>query len=69
MVRCVHARPTFGVLCNRWSDAVVWNPYLTMEACYKDFVCVENAQVGHDSTLAQRSVWYLNHSIVMLLSQ
>lgn len=23
----------------------MWNPYLTMEACYKDFVCVENAQV------------------------
>jgi hypothetical protein len=29
----------------RWSDVVLWNPYLTMEACYKDFVCVENAQV------------------------
>ncbi|KAL6224620.1 hypothetical protein ACLB2K_003475 [Fragaria x ananassa] len=30
-----------------WSDAVLWNPYLTMEACYKDFVCVENAQIGN----------------------
>lgn len=29
-----------------WSDAVLWNPYLTMEACYKDFVCVENAKIG-----------------------
>ncbi|EYU40191.1 hypothetical protein ABFS82_08G078600 [Erythranthe guttata] len=29
-----------------WSDAVLWNPHLTMEACYKDFVCVENAQIG-----------------------
>ncbi|KAJ6907239.1 hypothetical protein NC651_017816 [Populus alba x Populus x berolinensis] len=28
-----------------WSDAVLWNPHLQMEACYKDFVCVENAQV------------------------
>lgn len=28
-----------------WSDAVVWSPYLTMEACYKDFVCVENAKL------------------------
>lgn len=28
-----------------WSDAVLWNPYLQMEACYKDFVCVENAKV------------------------
>lgn len=30
-----------------WSDAVVWNPHLQMEACYKDFVCVENAQIGN----------------------
>ncbi|WOL17022.1 glucose-6-phosphate 1-epimerase [Canna indica] len=27
-----------------WSDAVLWNPYLQMEACYRDFVCVENAK-------------------------
>ncbi|CAL5369219.1 unnamed protein product [Camellia sinensis] len=27
-----------------WTDAVLWNPYLQMEACYKDFVCVENAK-------------------------
>ncbi|KAG4993557.1 hypothetical protein JHK86_030384 [Glycine max] len=26
--------------------AVLWNPYLQMEACYKDFVCVENAKIG-----------------------
>ncbi|KAM0970416.1 hypothetical protein FF1_018500 [Malus domestica] len=30
-----------------WTDAVLWNPYLTMEACYKDFVCVENAKIGN----------------------
>ncbi|KAH6769498.1 Galactose mutarotase-like superfamily protein [Perilla frutescens var. frutescens] len=29
-----------------WSDTVLWNPHLTMEACYKDFVCVENAKIG-----------------------
>lgn len=29
-----------------WSDTVVWNPYLTMESCYKEFVCVENAKIG-----------------------
>lgn len=29
-----------------WTDAVLWNPYLQMEACYKDFVCVENAKIG-----------------------
>ncbi|XP_059459198.1 putative glucose-6-phosphate 1-epimerase isoform X1 [Corylus avellana] len=29
-----------------WTDAVLWNPHLQMEACYRDFVCVENAQIG-----------------------
>ncbi|KAJ7566867.1 hypothetical protein O6H91_02G122200 [Diphasiastrum complanatum] len=28
-----------------WTDAVLWNPYLTMEASYNDFVCVENAKL------------------------
>lgn len=31
---------------SNWSDAVLWNPHLQMEACYKDFVCVENAKIG-----------------------
>ncbi|OAY57420.1 putative glucose-6-phosphate 1-epimerase [Manihot esculenta] len=30
-----------------WSDTVLWNPHLQMEACYKDFVCVENAKIGN----------------------
>ncbi|KAL1217025.1 putative glucose-6-phosphate 1-epimerase [Cardamine amara subsp. amara] len=29
-----------------WSDAVLWNPHIQMEACYRDFVCVENAKLG-----------------------
>ncbi|XP_057542877.1 putative glucose-6-phosphate 1-epimerase [Amaranthus tricolor] len=29
-----------------WSDAVLWNPHRQMEACYKDFVCVENAEIN-----------------------
>lgn len=31
---------------SNWTDAVLWNPYLQMESCYKDFVCVENAKIG-----------------------
>ncbi|CAI0392303.1 unnamed protein product [Linum tenue] len=31
---------------SNWTDAVLWNPHLQMEACYKDFVCVENAKIG-----------------------
>ncbi|XP_024368896.1 putative glucose-6-phosphate 1-epimerase [Physcomitrium patens] len=28
-----------------WTDAVLWNPHLTLNSSYKDFVCVENAQL------------------------
>ncbi|KAK3012343.1 hypothetical protein RJ639_012987 [Escallonia herrerae] len=39
-----------------WSDTVLWNPHLTMEACYKDFVCVENAKIG-DVQLEPQQSW------------
>jgi glucose-6-phosphate 1-epimerase len=29
---------------SNWSDAVVWSPWTSMEACYREFCCVENAQ-------------------------
>lgn len=29
-----------------WKDAVVWSPWTDMEACYKEFVCVEPAVCG-----------------------
>ncbi|KAK4781099.1 hypothetical protein SAY87_017205 [Trapa incisa] len=32
---------------SNWSDVVVWNPHLQMEACYKDFICVENAKINN----------------------
>lgn len=38
-----------------WSDTVLWNPHLQMEACYKDFVCVENAQIGNVQLEPQQS--------------
>lgn len=38
-----------------WSDAVLWNPHLQMEACYKDFVCVENAKIGNVKLEPQQS--------------
>lgn len=28
-----------------WKDAVVWSPWTDMEACYKEFVAVENAAI------------------------
>ncbi|KAH9711354.1 glucose-6-phosphate 1-epimerase [Citrus sinensis] len=37
---------TITIRNTNWSDAVLWNPHMQMEACYKDFVCVENAKIG-----------------------
>lgn len=35
-----------------WPDAVVWSPWTDMEACYKEFVCVENAACSPVSVAA-----------------
>lgn len=40
-----------------WSDCVLWNPHLTMESCYKQFVCVENAQFSEPVTLEPGADW------------
>lgn len=40
-----------------WEDTVVWNPWTTMEACYKSFVCVENAKFGKPATLQPGESW------------
>jgi glucose-6-phosphate 1-epimerase len=40
-----------------WSDCVVWNPYTTMKECYKEFVCVENAQFNEPVTLEAGKDW------------
>ncbi|KDP31653.1 hypothetical protein JCGZ_14969 [Jatropha curcas] len=45
-----------------WSDAVLWNPHLQMEACYKDFVCVENAKIGNVKLEPQQS-WTANQHL------
>ncbi len=40
-----------------WPDAVVWNPWTAMEACYKEFVCVENAAVAKPVVVAPGASW------------
>ena len=35
-----------AITSNKWSDVVVWSPWTSMEACYKEFCCVENAQTA-----------------------
>ncbi|XP_031255194.1 putative glucose-6-phosphate 1-epimerase [Pistacia vera] len=46
---------TISIGNTNWSDAVLWNPHLQMEACYKDFVCVENAKIGNVQLEPERS--------------
>jgi len=40
-----------------WSDCVVWNPWTSMEACYKEFVCVENAKTSERVKLEPNQSW------------
>ena len=40
-----------------WKDAVVWTPWTDMEACYKEFVCVENASCAEPVTVAAGATW------------
>lgn len=49
-----------------WTDCVLWNPHMTMESCYKEFVCVENAQFSRPVTLQPGSDWLatVNMSVI-----
>ena len=49
-----------------WTDCVLWNPHMTMESCYKQFVCVENAQFSKPVTLEPGSDWLasVNMSVI-----
>ncbi|GAX79977.1 hypothetical protein CEUSTIGMA_g7416.t1 [Chlamydomonas eustigma] len=40
-----------------WEDVVTWNPWTTMESCYKNFVCVENAKFGKPATVQPGDTW------------
>ena len=40
-----------------WNDCVVWNPWTAMEACYKEFACVENAKASEKVKLEPKETW------------
>jgi len=40
-----------------WSDVVVWTPWTAMPDCYKEFVCVENAQFSKAISLSPGESW------------
>ncbi|KAL4441812.1 hypothetical protein ABPG77_003728 [Micractinium sp. CCAP 211/92] len=45
------------IASQQWPEVVVWTPWTAMEACYKEFVCVENAQATSPVTLAPGASW------------
>ena len=42
---------------SNWPDCVVWNPWTAMEACYREFCCVENAVAREPVTLQPGEEW------------
>lgn len=46
-----------AITSNRWDDVVVWSPWTSMEACYKEFCCVENAQFSSPVELKPGEFW------------
>ncbi|WPT18154.1 hypothetical protein PSENEW3_00006155 [Picochlorum sp. SENEW3] len=40
-----------------WLDTVVWSPWTAMPDCYKEFVCVENAQFSEPIVLKPGESW------------
>ena len=57
MKHCACAGAAISITSEGWSDCVVWNPHKTMEACYKEFVCVENAEATAAVTVAPGEDW------------
>lgn len=51
-----NGKGTVRIASTNWPDVVVWTPWTAMEACYKEFVCVENAQFGA-ATLQPGQSW------------
>lgn len=49
-----------------WEDCVVWNPHTTMEACYKEFVCVENAKFSTPVTVPAGESWRATTSMEVI---
>ena len=46
-----------AITSSTWSEVVVWSPWTSMEACYKEFVCVENAAFGKPQHVAPGGDW------------
>ena len=46
-----------GISAKNWGDVVVWSPWDAMPACYRSFVCVENARAVAPVALKPSESW------------
>lgn len=46
-----------AITSNNWNDVVVWSPWTAMPNCYKEFICVENAQFSNPIVLKPGEFW------------
>lgn len=54
-----------AITSNKWSDVVVWSPWTSMPNCYKEFVCVENAQTSSPVELGPGEFWRAQMEMVI----
>eukprot|EP01026_Neomeris_dumetosa_P042682 TRINITY_DN3561_c0_g1_i4.p4 TRINITY_DN3561_c0_g1~~TRINITY_DN3561_c0_g1_i4.p4 ORF type:complete len:164 (-),score=29.46 TRINITY_DN3561_c0_g1_i4:104-595(-) len=46
-----------AIKSSNWPDVTVWNPWTSMESCYKEFCCVENVAFKQPVTVAPGESW------------
>jgi glucose-6-phosphate 1-epimerase len=46
-----------SITSQNWPDVVVWSPWTSMEACYKEFCCVENAAFSSAVVVKPGETW------------
>lgn len=57
-------RGDVAIASNGWPEVVVWTPWTAMEACYREFVCVENALATSPVSLAPGQSWAATTAMV-----
>ena len=53
----VRAGAAVAITSNNFNDVVVWSPWTSMPDCYRNFVCVENAQFSSAVKLGPGEFW------------
>lgn len=56
MLKLMESLCVLQVTFEGWKDVVCWTPWTTMPACYREFVCVENA-VFNPVLVPAKSSW------------